>query len=151
LRVQKWRAPAQIEQIDAGTAAVVAVRAELLRAEPLPEQYFLYWEEIDWFWRLRSRGAVVQFHPEIRVRHTGGRVEVRTDKARLLATNAVRYTRSTQGRGAAVRAFVAVIIWQLRLSAVDAVRVSVRRDHYTRLTARAAGLSAALMAWREVP
>jgi GT2 family glycosyltransferase len=148
--VQKWRVPTRVEQIEAGTAAVVAVRAKLLLDEPLPEHYFLYWEEIDWFWRLRSHGTVVRFHPEIRVRHNGGRLDVRADKARLLARNAVRFTRSTQGRSAAIRALVAVILWQVRLSAVDAVRTSFRRAHHTRLTARAAGLSAALMAWREV-
>ena len=31
----------------------------------LEEEYFLYWEESEWFWRLRERGAVVEYRPEI--------------------------------------------------------------------------------------
>jgi GT2 family glycosyltransferase len=90
LRAQKWRNPTGPERIDAAAAVVVAVRTALVREVPLPEGYFLYWEESEWFWRLRRRSAVVEYHPGLRVRHGGGRADVRPEKSRLLARNAVR-------------------------------------------------------------
>src|SRR5438132_410075 len=73
LHVEKWRDPIGAERIDAASAAVVATRRSLLTEVPLPEQYFMYWEESEWFWRLHRRGAVVQVRPEVVCRHDGGR------------------------------------------------------------------------------
>src|SRR5579884_1895882 len=111
LAVQKWRAPATPERVDAAAAVVVVARRELLEAEPLPEDYFLYWEESEWFWRLCRRGAVVEYEPQVQVRHRGGRDDVRAAKSALLARNAVRCVRRTQGRGRAALAWLVVLLW----------------------------------------
>jgi GT2 family glycosyltransferase len=150
--VEKWRAPEVPERIDAAAAVVVAAHRDLLRIEPLPEQYFLYWEELEWFWHLRRRGALVQYRPEITCEHDGGRDDVRPQKSRLLARNAVRCVRRTQGRAAAAAALPVVIAWNLRLVLGDGVQLVVHRDvrHRERLRARCAGLWAALTSWTEL-
>jgi GT2 family glycosyltransferase len=118
----------------------------------LPETYFLYWEESEWFWWLHRAGLRVEYRPELAVRHAGGRTDIRPEKCRLLARNAVRCVRRTQGPGAAARAFPVVVAWTLRLLVVDAVRHLRRRDERTRqvLASRWAGVVAAGHAWREV-
>lgn len=143
--VQKWRAPEFAERIEAAAAVVVAVRRDLLLELPLPEHYFLYWEESEWFWHLRDRGAVVQYRPEATCVHDGGRDDVRPEKSRLLARNAVRCVRVTQGRIAAAAAWLVVIAWNTRLCATDALRTLVHpvASHRRRLRARWAGLEAA--------
>jgi GT2 family glycosyltransferase len=143
LRVAKWRAPESVTVVAAATAAFVTTTRDLLRAEPLPEAYFLYWEESEWFWRLAQRGVVVEYHPEITVQHLGGRDDVRPDKARLLARNAVRCVRRTQGRWRAALAVPVVIAWNLRLL----VAALLRRRW---VDARLAGVGAAFASVREV-
>ena len=69
------------------------------------------------------------------------------DKQRLLARNAVRCVRRTQGRFAAARAWPVVVLWQLRLLVVDTLRMLGGRQN--RAGARLAGVGAALGAWRE--
>ncbi|MBV8960048.1 MAG: glycosyltransferase [Actinobacteria bacterium] len=144
-RVQKWRAPTRPEPVDAVAATVIAARTELLKREPLPEAYFLYWEESEWFWRLRADGVVTTYHPEVTVTHLGGRDDVRPEKSRLMARNAVRCVRRTQGRWRAGLAWPVVVAWQLRLVATALVRA--RRPL---IMARLAGLWAGLGAWREL-
>jgi GT2 family glycosyltransferase len=146
LAVEKWRRPDHTERVRAGTAAVVAVRADLLHDAPLPEDYFLYWEEVEWFWRLRELGSLVVLVPEVTVVHEGGRDDVRPEKSRLLARNAVRCVRRTQGVRAALVAYAVVVLWNLRLVVGDVVRAKPRG----RLAARFAGLQAALGSWIEV-
>lgn len=148
LRPQKWRTPGVPESIDAASAVTVAVDAELLAEVPLPEQYFLYWEESDWFLRLARRAARVVYDPTVWVIHDGGRDDVRTDKARLMATNAVRCVRDTQGHAAARRAAWIVVLWQGRLLVADTARWWFRRPPggRTRMQARRAGLVAAIRA-----
>jgi GT2 family glycosyltransferase len=150
--VEKWRLPRVPERIDAAAAVVVATRRTILESTPLPEAYFLYWEESEWFWRLRERGSVVQYRPEVTCEHDGGRVDVRPDKSRLLARNAVRCVRRTQGRAAAAAALAVVIVWNLRLLLVDLARspASGRGAGRHRVAARRAGLVAALGSWREL-
>jgi GT2 family glycosyltransferase len=147
LAIEKWRRPEHTERVRAGTAAVVAVRADLLRDAPLPEEYFLYWEEVEWFWRLQELGAYVVLVPEVTVVHDGGRDDIRPEKSRLLARNAVRCVRRTQGVRAALVAYAIVVLWNLRLVVGDVVRAKPRG----RLAARFAGLQAALGSWIEVP
>ena len=147
LTVEKWRRPERTERVRAGTAAVVAVRADLLRDAPLPEEYFLYWEEVEWFWRLQELGAYVVLVPDVTVVHDGGRDDIRPEKSRLLARNAVRCVRRTQGVRAALLAYGVVVLWNLRLLLGDVVRAKP----WGRLAARLAGLQAALGSWIEVP
>lgn len=144
MRPEKWRRPAHPEVISAASATcVVTHRATLLR-HPIPEEYFLYWEEMEWFWRLREAGASVLHVPDVRVRHCGGREDVRPEKSRLLARNAVRCVRRTQGRRRAALAWPVVVAWQVRLLVFDAAR---RRGT---MSARWAGLLASVGAWREL-
>ncbi|MEO6469632.1 MAG: glycosyltransferase [Acidimicrobiia bacterium] len=146
-RIQKWRRPRVTEPIDAFDAALVAVHTEVLQRYPLPEDYFLYWEEIDWCWQLRDAGQRAVLVPDAVVRHAGGRDDVRAEKQRLLARNAVRCVFRTQGRAAAVLAWPIVVLWQVRLLMVDGLRAL--RGGTNRMPARAAGVGAAIAAWRE--
>lgn len=150
LRVQKWRRPEVAERVDAASAPVVAVRRALLDAYPLPEDYFLYWEESEWFFRLAEIGARVEYHPGAVVVHRGGRNDVRPEKARLLARNAVRCVRRTRGRRAAAAAYPVVVAWWTRLLLVDGALALLGRRPWAAVTARGAGLGAAIGAWREV-
>lgn len=149
--IQKWRAPSHAERIDAGAATVVATKTKLLLDEPLPEQYFLYFEESEWFWRLQRRGSRVMYDPEVCARHTGGRDDVRPVKSRLLARNAVRCVRRTQGRGSASIAWPIVVLWNLRLVIVDQIRSWGGSEAAAgRMSARLQGLRAAVVAWKEI-
>jgi GT2 family glycosyltransferase len=148
---EKWREPKTRESIEAAAAVLVATRRRILIDFPLPEAYFLYWEEQEWFWRLRRASKVVIFCPDVVIRHVGGRLDVRADKSRLLSRNSVRYLRRTQGRGAAARGWPIVILWNLRLLIVDAVR-TMRGDRLSRarLRARLVGVGAAMVAVTEI-
>ncbi len=64
IHVEKWRRPDSAERVDAASAPVVAVRRALLDQHPLPEDYFLYWEESEWFFRLAEVGARVEYRPD---------------------------------------------------------------------------------------
>jgi GT2 family glycosyltransferase len=150
-RPEKWRTPTGPERVDAAAAVVVGVGADLLREVPMPENYFLYWEESEWFWILHRRGAKVQYRPELVATHAGGRADVRSEKSRLLARNAIRCVRRTQGRYAALSAVPIVALWNLRLAALAAFRALIRPGQDARevLRARLAGLGVALGNARE--
>jgi GT2 family glycosyltransferase len=150
LRVQKWRLPECREPIHAAAATVVACRRSLLEDLPLPEVYFLYWEESEWFCGLSRRKARVVYEPSVEALHVGGRADVRPDKSRLLARNAVRCVRRTQGRPAATAAWLIVISWNFRLAAVDCIRTVLRRDHFPTAASRLSGLVAACRAVQEL-
>ena len=149
---QKWREPSALEPIEVAMAAAVAVPSAILRERPLPEHYFMYFEEQEWCWHLRAAGIPVHLEPAAVALHDGGRADVRAEKDALLARNAVRCVRRTQGRAAAARAWPVVVLWRTRLLVVEALRSS-RRSSADRafLQARRAGLVAALRAFREIP
>jgi GT2 family glycosyltransferase len=147
--VQKWRRPSRAARIEAATAAVVATRRDLLRDEPLPEEYFLYWEELEWFWRLRERSAIVQLDGLTQVTRWPGRDDQRAEKSVLMARNAVRCVRRTQGRTRARLALPIVVLWQLRLVMTAGIRARSVEEPRRLLDARLAGLSAAF-AWKEL-
>jgi GT2 family glycosyltransferase len=138
------RVPSAPLRVDAAWAVLVATRADLLRATPMPEAYFMYWEDFDWFFQLRHKGAVIELNPAVRIRHAGGLLDVRPAKSRLLARNAVRCVRRTRGRGAALRAWPVVVAWQAKEVIADVAggRLSAARAHL-------AGVAAALAAIRE--
>jgi GT2 family glycosyltransferase len=151
LRVEKWRTPAAPEPVFGAMAAIVAAPRGLLVDLPLPEAYFLYWEEVEWFWRVRETGRTVQYRPDIRVPHAGGREAVRPGRERLLARNAVRFVRRTQGPAAAAAAWLAVLAWQSRLMAVALARAAVRAPGSGGLlAARWAGLRAGVASVTEI-
>jgi GT2 family glycosyltransferase len=136
---------AELVRVDAAWAVMVAVHTELLRRIPLPEAYFLYWEEFEWFYNLKRDEKVVKIDPGVRVTHAGGPGVVTADKSRLLARNAVRCVRRTRGRSAALRAWPVVIGWQVRH-----LIGAVLRLHTQEIASCSAGVGAALCAWREV-
>lgn len=151
LPVQKWRRPERVETIEAAEAALVVTRRRLLTAEPLPEAYFLYWEEHEWFHRLRSSGQRTVYVPDAVATHSGWG-ELDAAKSRLLARNAVRCLARTGGRRSALVGWPIVIAWWARLLAVDSIRVLARPSHDSRARwqSRWAGLAAAGASWREV-
>lgn len=87
--VRKWRDPSVAQRVEAATAAAVLVEVEVLRRVPLPEQYFLYWEEIDWFWQLADRGVTAGTVPGLVIVRAGGRRELGPRKWWLLGRNLV--------------------------------------------------------------
>ena len=130
--------------VDAAWAPMVAVRRDLVTTIPVPEDYFMYWEEFDWFHQLRATGGRIEVNPSARIRHEGG--AIRPEKSRLLARNAVRCVRRIRGRWAALRAWPVVVMWQLQQLAVSAL---ARRGRAP-LLAHAAGFMAAVAAWGEI-
>jgi GT2 family glycosyltransferase len=130
--------------VDAAWAPMVAVRRDLIAAVPVPEDYFMYWEEFDWFHQLRSTGVRIEVNPSARIRHEGS--PNRPEKSRLLARNAVRCVRRIRGRWAALRAWPVVVMWQLQQLAVTALNRRGRAP----LVAHAAGFVAAVAAWEEI-
>ena len=150
LRVEKWRLPNGPEPIPAAAAVAVCTRTVTLLQHPLPEVYWMYWEDAEWFSVLRSAGLRVTYHPDVRVTHAGGRADVRPEKSALLARNAVLCVRRTQGMGRAATAWMIVVLWQLRLFTVDGLRALLGGGTPNRLTARRAGLRSALAAWKQI-
>ncbi len=151
LPVQKWRRPGSSVPIRAAEAALVATHADVLSRFPLPEAYFLYWEEHEWFHRLSRHGRSVLYVPAAVATHAGWD-ELSPAKAKLLARNAVRCLVRTKGRAAAVAGFPLVLAWWARLWALDALRAALRPSPVarSRLASRSAGVGAALFAWREI-
>ena len=151
VHVEKWRRPEASEPIEAAGTPVIATRSELLRELPLPEEYFLNWDEIEWFWQLRERGKRVLYLPEVRAVHLGGGPQdISPFKSRLLTRNAVRFVRRTQGSGPARRALAVMALYNLRLVAAAVVRRAVNGDGYSEtLHARVEGLKAVPQSWRE--
>lgn len=151
LPVQKWRHPSGPELVDAAEAALVALPADLLRRYPLPEEYFLYWEEHEWFHRLRHGGCRVVYVPAARATHAGWD-ELSAAKSRLLARNAVRCLARTGGPRSAAVGWPIVVMWWMRLWAIDAARSRLRPSPGSsqRRRSRAAGVAAAIAAWREI-
>lgn len=75
--------------------------AILRRVGPLPEEYFLYYEELAWCRSARTRGATFHWVPTARVYHVEGATTGATDKFRRLSNlsayylwrNSILYTR----------------------------------------------------------
>lgn len=151
VHVEKWRRPEVAEPIEAAGTPVIATTSELLRELPLPEEYLLNWDEIEWFWRLRELGKRALYLPGVRAVHLGGGPQdISPFKSRLLTRNAVRFVRRTQGSQAARRAFVVMALYNLRLVAVALVRRALRGNGYApALRARVEGLKAVAESWRE--
>ena len=132
--------------IDTAWAPIVTVRTDLIRAVPIPEDYFLYGEELEWFYRLQQRAARVELLPSVRAVHFGGVTVLRPDKSRLMARNSVRSVRRIRGRAAALRVWPRVVAWQLWLLLTSLIRAKGAAA----VRAHAAGVSAAILAVREI-
>jgi GT2 family glycosyltransferase len=151
IHVEKWREPQGPEEIDACGAPIIACRTALLVEQPMPEDYFLYWDEIEWFWHLRESGRRVVYRPDLRVRHIGGRRDVSAMKSRLITRNAVRCVRRTQGLAAGAAAFWIMLAYNIRLLLTASLRVILRRPAARHeLSARLAGLMETPASFREL-
>ena len=157
LTVEKWRQPPGPELVRGASAVMVAAPRDLLLEVPLPEAYFMYWEEAEWFVRLARRGVLVEYRPDLTVTHLGGRSVTSPEKQALLARNAVRCLRRLYGPRAAALGWPVVIAWHARLVVTAGARVACPHGTVARsgnervlLQARRAGLRAALGAWREI-
>jgi hypothetical protein len=70
--LHQW-AGSQPQVVDwvAGTCMVVR-RLSIDAVGGLDERFFLYFEDVDWGWRLRRAGWLVMFLPGVRITHIGG-------------------------------------------------------------------------------
>ena len=137
--VQKWRRPRVTRKARAATAAAVLCDVAVLRRHPLPEEYFLYWEEMEWFWDLSRNGITVSYDPRLIVERAGGASELGEDKWRLMGANLVRLGARQRGRAGAIVYAALAVLWMLRLILTDAPRA----DRALRWRCRRAGLAGA--------
>lgn len=107
--------------LSANGAAVIAHRSVLER-HPLPEEYFMYWEETAWFWRLADAGVTVGVHPSVVVERPPGSLEHSPFKAQLLGENLVRIGRERYGAAGAVLYRLLGFLWIVRLALTDVRR-----------------------------
>lgn len=121
----------------ANGAAVLATR-EVLHQHPLPPEYFLYWEEAGWFWRLADADVAVTID-DFEIERADGRREFSPLKARLLGANLVRLGVERYGIGARLVYPVLGLVWVARLLATD-LRAPDRRTRWQSRRATAWGL-----------
>lgn len=148
LRPTKWRRPTERELVPGVTACVLACKRRLLVAHPLPEHYFMYWEERDWFTRLGAQSVKVWYEPRARVVHLGGGRDVRDEKQRLLVRNAVMCVLTLHGRSQALLSVPLVVLWQLRLLVQTTIHAVRSKDRRAELAARWVGLIEAFLSVR---
>jgi GT2 family glycosyltransferase len=127
----------------ANAAAAVASRA-VLEKFPLPTEYFLYWEEAAWFWRLADAGVPVVMDRAVVQRPRGDR-EFSETKATLMGYNLIRL--ADERYGVAGRALYAGLglLWVVRLIVTDGAR-SDRRQRWAMRRRTGAALIAACFA-----
>jgi N-acetylglucosaminyl-diphospho-decaprenol L-rhamnosyltransferase len=147
-RVVKWRLPEHAEVVPGATGAVVAGHRSLMRECPLPDAYFMYWEEREWFNRLGDLGARVTYLPSAKVMHLGGRSDLRPEKQVLLVENAVMCVRRLYGRLAAILSWPIVLLWQLRLLGQSLVLWAARKATRHELAVRFVGLGVSVRSLR---
>lgn len=139
--VEKWRLPTKTEPVPSATAACFAARRSLLVQHPMPEDYFLYWEELDWAVGLRGAGIDVLICPTARVGHRGEATLRGSQQAWFMARGAWMFLRRAHGRRAGIIGWPVVVLWQLRLMLTDLVQGRRRL-----LRHRLVGLASAIVA-----
>lgn len=110
-----------------GNAAAVIAPRSVLEEHPLPAEYFLYWEEAAWFWRLADASVHVRFDDDIVVERPPGAAELSDLKARLLGENLIRLAVERYGARAAVPYLLLGGLWLARLVITDSFRPDRRR------------------------
>jgi len=96
--------------VDWAAATCLVVRPGVARrVGPLDEQFFLYWEDVDWGMRFRAAGRPLWLLPFVRVVHIGG-ASVGAAAAEHYDRSLVRFLAKHYGGVAAGMAF-----WALRL------------------------------------
>lgn len=140
--IQKWRIPSSPERVQGGTAAALLVRTDVIRDVEMDEGYFMYWEESDWFWRLRDLDRRVYFDPSIRITRSGGSTELGAEKWWWMGRNLVELGRSRYGWSGAGMYFLLALAWCGRLALTD----SFGRHRSTRRRARLSAMRGACTA-----
>ena len=122
----------EAREVDWVTGASFMFRTEALKQVGLfDEGFFLYHEEVELMWRVRSAGWSIAFEPRSRVRHVGGAatgVHSRKSEARIQQRRPKYWYRSrarmlarTRGRAVALLAYAAWVagatVWALRRAA----------------------------------
>lgn len=126
----------------ANGAAVLAPRS-VLEAFPLPEEYFMYWEETAWFWRLADAAQEVRLGA-FTVERPEGRQEFSELKAYYLGRNLIRLARERYGPCGAALYVVLGISWLGRLVVSD----SLHGNRSVRWNARRATAKGLFSWWR---
>jgi GT2 family glycosyltransferase len=87
-----WGAGSPVEVPSLRGPLLALARDTARRFGPLDEGYFLYYEETDWLWRARRRGASLKIAPNARVVHRWGHAsERRTDRDEIEARSRARF------------------------------------------------------------
>jgi GT2 family glycosyltransferase len=152
LRVEKWRRPVTVETIEAAGTPLQATHTQLLRENPHREDFFFYFDEIEWLWRLHKLGKRVVYVPHVKAVHLGGAFEFPSPlKERLFVRNAARCLRQMDGRAAAAQGLVIVSLYYVRLITMAALRRAVGRARSQgELRARLAGLAGIVDGMKEL-
>lgn len=114
--------PGRLPRGVAGNGAAVVAKRVILERHPLPEQYFLYWEETAWFWMLTEAGVSVALDAAYAER-PDGREEHSPLKDRLLGENLVRLAGERYGPAGTWLYRALGVIWLFRLAVTDARRI----------------------------
>jgi GT2 family glycosyltransferase len=136
-----YRDPEVARTVDYVQGSCLMVRAEVLtRLGVLDEQFFMYFEETDWCYRMRENGGEVWIEPAARVIHFGGSDAGHYDARRLvhyhrslLQFYRKHYSSASQIALRAVlilRSFVRILVWfaflilqpRLRTHALSAIK-----------------------------
>ena len=80
-------------------ACMMITREAVDKVGLLDEQYFFFWEEVDWFYRLQQLGGVVYFIPEAQVIHHYAQSINQTDnRSKYLHENRYRFINKYHGK-----------------------------------------------------
>lgn len=104
--------------VDWVTGACMMIRREAFDAVGgMDEQFFMYWEDADFCFRLARAGWLTIYNPRVEVLHLTGRSSAHARQAALIAfhRSAYRYFRKHSGRAAKVFAPCVYLILQARL------------------------------------
>ncbi len=125
--------PGRSRPVDFVQGSCLIVRREAVEAVGvLDEEFFMYFEETDWCYRMKKAGGTVYYTPDGEVVHLGGGVMGHYDESRLVHfhRSLLRFYRkhSTAAAGLILRAilFVRSIIRVALWGAIAAFRPSVR-------------------------
>jgi GT2 family glycosyltransferase len=102
-----WWDHQDARDVGALCGACMVVRSEVIKSVgPLDEDFFLYWEDVDWCYRIGRAGWLVTYQPEAEVRHLGGRSFAQDSAASRQASfkSCVHFFRKHYGLAAALGA-----------------------------------------------
>lgn len=109
LRTARSATPYRVDWVDGSAMLVdtrIAVETGLMR-----EEYFLYWEEVDWCWRLRRAGRSCIVVPTTRILHLRGATNPSEVSEYYWLRNGVLFHRLTGSRAQNARYLVRYWLW----------------------------------------